>query len=130
MGIRLGVIGKISPEHSRDRVGTMPSEVSMSGAANDREPTVEELKRELAEARARPAATVGIVARPSSSPAARRRVSAEIAANAAPLCDAYAALIRQVEGEVLRLVAHHGPTPAGETMPLTRGIPAAHAILA
>jgi len=67
MGIRLGVIAKISPEHSRDRVGTMPSEVTMSGAANDREPTIEELKRELAEAREQQAATAEILAAISSS---------------------------------------------------------------
>jgi len=41
----------------------------------------------------------------------------------------YDALIRQVDGEVLRLVAHHGPIPVSDTLPLTRGFPPAHAIL-
>jgi hypothetical protein len=39
----------------------MPSEVSMPGAAHDREPTVEELKQELAEAHKQQAATSDIL---------------------------------------------------------------------
>ena len=84
---------------------------------------------ELAEGREQQAATAGILAALSSSPADLRRVCAEIAANAAHLCDAYDALIRQVDGEALRLVGHHGPIPAVATLPLTRGLPPARAIL-
>jgi pyoverdine/dityrosine biosynthesis protein Dit1 len=46
----------------------------------------------------------------SSSPTDLKRVFAEIAMDAARLCDAYDAVIRQVDGEVLRLVAHNGPS--------------------
>ena len=46
-----------SPEHSRDWVGTMPSEASTGGTEQYREPTVEELKQELCEAHRREAAT-------------------------------------------------------------------------
>jgi len=84
---------------------------------------------ELEETREQQTATAGILTALSSSPADLRRVCAEIAANAAHLCDAYDALIRQVDGEVLRLVAHHGPIPVSDTLPLTRGLPPAHAIL-
>src|SRR5215471_8804769 len=86
-------------------------------------------KGELAEGREQQAATAGILAALSSSPWHLRRVCAEIAANAAHLCDAYDALIRQVDGDLLRLVAHHGPIPVSDTLPLTRGLPPAHAIL-
>src|SRR5262245_14299973 len=77
-------------------------------------------KGELAEAREQQAATVGVLATISSSPADLRRVCAEIAANAARLCDAHDAVIRQVDGEVLRLVAHHGPIPTATVVVLRR----------
>src|SRR5262249_854890 len=57
----------------------------------------------------------------SSSPTDPGRVFAEIAESAARLCDAYDAAIRQVDGEGLRLVAHHGPMPIADTIPLIRG---------
>jgi GAF domain-containing protein len=119
----------------------MPSEVSTAGADQQLGRVVDELKRELeaksrelAEARERQAATAGILAAISSSPADLRRVCAEIAANAARLCDAYDVLIAQVDGDSLRGVAHHGPipttAPVGQaTLPLTRGISLARAVL-
>ena len=119
----------------------MPSEVSTAGADQHLGRVVDELKRELeaksrelAEAREQQAATAGILAAISSSPADLRRVCAEIAANAARLCDAYDALIAQVDGDSLRLVAHHGPipthAPVGQaTLPLTRGVTFARAVL-
>jgi hypothetical protein len=57
----------------------MPSEVSIAGAGRDREPTVEELKRELAEAREQQTATAGILAAISKAPSDAHRVFAEIA---------------------------------------------------
>jgi hypothetical protein len=119
MGNRLGVIDTISPGHSREWVGTMPSEVSIAGAHHDREPTVEELKQELAEAREQQAATAEILAAISSSPTDTQRAFAEIAASAARLCDAYDAGILQVEGDLLRQVCHHGPISMPDTLPLT-----------
>jgi hypothetical protein len=41
----------------------------------------------------------------------RAPLFAEIAANAARLCDVYDAFIAQVDGDALRLVAHYGPIP-------------------
>src|SRR5262245_51850869 len=119
----------------------MPSEVSTAGADQHLGRVVDELKRELeaksrelAEAREQQAATAGILAAISSSQADLRRVFAEIAANAARLCDAYDAVIAQVDGDTLRLVAHHGPIPTtgpvGQTtLPLTRELSFARAVL-
>jgi signal transduction histidine kinase len=119
----------------------MPSEVSTAGADQHLGRVVDELKRELeaksrelAEAREQQAATAGILASISSSPADLRRVCAEIAANAARLCDAYDALIAQMDGDSLCLVAHHGPipttAPVGQaTQALTRGLTIGRAIL-
>src|SRR5215510_5301883 len=90
---------------------------------------VEELRRELAEAREQQAATTQILRIISSSPTDLPRVFAEISASAARLCDAYDALIRQVDGEVLRLVAHQGPIPMTDTLSLTRAIPGGRAVL-
>jgi two-component system, NtrC family, sensor kinase len=85
----------------------MPSETS-TGCADQ---SVEELRRELAEAREQQAATAEILRVISSSPLDLERVFAEIAASAARLCDAYDAAIFQVFGDGLRLVAQHGQMP-------------------
>src|SRR5262245_28181235 len=105
----------------------MPSEESTAGADRNLGRVVDELKRELetksrelAEAREQQAATAGVLAAISSSPADLRRVFAEIAASAARLCDAYDATILQVDCDLLRLVAHHGSIPQDNTLPLTR----------
>ena len=99
----------------------MPSEVSTVRG----DQSVEELRRELAQALEQQAATAAILAVISSSPLDPQRVFAEIAASAARLCDANDASIFQVDGDCLRLVAHDGPISAGPigqfTLPLTRG---------
>src|SRR5262245_61703799 len=84
---------------------------------------------ELAEAREQQSATAEILRVISSSPSDLQHVFAEIAAGAARLCDAYDAAIRQVDGDRLRLVAHHGPIPPAGRMPLSRGVLTAHAVL-
>jgi GAF domain-containing protein len=83
--------------------------------------SVEELRRELAEARDQQAATAEILKVISNSPMDPQRVFEEIATTAARLCDAHDAVIRQVDGEVFRLVAHHGPIPTTPVVPLRRG---------
>src|SRR5262245_42770074 len=114
----------------------MPSEESTAGADRHLGRVVDELKRELeaksrelAEAREQQVATAGILEAISSSPADLQRVFAEIAVSAARLCDAYDAAIRQVDGEVLRLVAHHGPIPVSGTLPLSRRVHNGRAVL-
>src|SRR5262249_36297753 len=119
--------------YGKARVGMTASPTDDPASA---ERSIQELTKELtqsrgdlAEAREQQAATAEILRVISSSPTDQQRVFAEIATSAARLCDAYDALIRQVDGEVLRLVGHHGPLPATGTLPLTRGIPAGRAIL-
>src|SRR5262245_7498236 len=129
MTFQLRVINGISAEHSRDWVGTMPSELSLAGAQQDREPTLGELKRELAEAREHQRATANILAAISSSPTDLKRVFAEIAMSAARLCDAHDAAIHQVDGDFLPLVAHYGPILVPDPLPLTRGVLAGRAVL-
>jgi GAF domain-containing protein len=82
-----------------------------------------------AEARQQQSATAEILRVFSSSPTDPQRVFAEIATSAARLCDAFDSVIRRVDGDLLRHVAHHGPLPPGGTLPLTHGIPAARAVL-
>jgi hypothetical protein len=109
----------------------MPSETSTV----DGNQSVEELRRELAEACEQQAATAEIlkVIFISSSAMDLQGLFAQIAASAARLCDAYDAAIFRVEGNSLRLIAHHGSIPVGPvgqfTMTLGRGIVAARAVL-
>jgi two-component system NtrC family sensor kinase len=95
----------------------MPSEVSTVGG----DPSVEELRRELAEAREQQAATAGILAAISNSPTDAHRVFAEITASAARLCDAYDAVILQVDGDVLRVVGHYGSIPTPGDLSIANG---------
>ena len=108
----------------------MPSDVSTVTGDH----SVEALRRELAEAREQQAATRAILGAISNSLTDSERVFAEIAASAARLCDGYNAGIFRLDGGHLRLVAHHGPIsavgPVGDgTLPLTRGLPPARAVL-
>jgi signal transduction histidine kinase len=88
---------------------------------------------ELTEAREQQAATAEILRLISRSPMDLQRTFAEIAASAARLCDANDATIIQVNGDFLRLVAHHGPLPSlplgGNTFRLMRGLVTGRAVL-
>jgi len=90
----------------------MPSETSVVSG----DQSVEDLRRELAEARKQHAATAQILRVISSSPMDPQRVFAEIAANAARLCDAYTATIVQVKCGELSVVGHQGPIPTIESL--------------
>src|SRR5262245_27382254 len=103
----------------------MPSETSRACA----DPSVEELRRELAEAREQQTATAEILRVISSSPMDLGGVFASIAASAARLCDAYDAAIHRVDGDFLAIVAHHGPIPAPSTFHLRPGFFVGRAVL-
>src|SRR5215831_3635480 len=91
--------------------------------------SVEELRRELAEAREQQAATAEILRVISSSPMDLGGVFESIAASAARLCDANDAVIHRVDSDVLSLVAHYGPIPAPSTLPLKAGFFIGRAVL-
>jgi signal transduction histidine kinase len=97
----------------------MPSEASVVSG----DQSMEELRRELAEAQAQQAATAAILAAISNASTDAYRAFEEIAASAARLCDAHDASIVQPSGGYLRLLVHHGPLPVGPVrrLPLARG---------
>ena len=82
------------------------------------------LFNETKEALERQTATAEILRTISSSPTDIQPVLDAVASTAARLCDASDALIRRLDGNVLRLVASHGSIPApaiGEQLPIDRG---------
>src|SRR5215471_19334618 len=100
----------------------MPSKVSMSGAGHDREPTVEELKRELAEAHRRETASkldlqesreyqtaisdvLGVISR---SPTNVKPVFDTIAQAAGQLCKAQFCHVFRFDGQLIHFAASHG----------------------
>jgi GAF domain-containing protein len=99
----------------------------MSTVSGDQ--SVEELRCELAEAREQQTATAEILRVISSSPMHLQRAFAEIAASAARLCDAHDATIFRVDGNFLRRIASHGPTPQDATLPLKRELVTGRAVL-
>ena len=65
----------------------------------------------------------------SSSPTDLERVFAVIAASSTRLCDASDATIHQVDGDVLRLVAHHGLIRVPGSLPMRRSVLGGRAVL-
>src|SRR5262249_37510266 len=111
-----------------DWMETMPSKVSTVGGNQ----SVDELRRELAEAREQQAATAEILASISATDA--NQVFAKIAASAAHLCDAQNSTIVQRADDHLRLVARYGPLPTAgpigeDLLPLTRVTVTARAVI-
>src|SRR5262245_30642168 len=75
---------------------------------------LESRDRELAESTAQQIASSEILGIIASSPTDLQPVLDSIAENAARVCGADDANIRLVEGNMLRLVAHHGSVPVGQ----------------
>ena len=86
----------------------------------DLQEQVAALTRERDEALEQQAATSEILHVISNSPTNAQMVFSVIARSAAQLCEAFDVVVYSVDGNVLRLVAHHGPMPAGD-LPLHRG---------
>src|SRR5262245_12977732 len=89
----------------------MPPDVSLAGTHHNREPTTEQLKQELAEARDQRAATGEILRIISSSPSDLQPVLDTIVATATRLCGAEKATIRRRSGDAYQMVAEHGCSP-------------------
>src|SRR5262245_13085467 len=94
-------------------------------------PSYAEVTRALGESLEQQTATAEILRVISSSPTDIQPVFAAVLTSAARLCDASDATIFQVDGDVLRIVAHEGPihsTPF-RAIPLIRGTAAGRAVL-
>jgi len=86
--------------------------------------------RDLTEALEQQTATSEILRVIASSPTNIQPVLDTVAESAARLCEANDALIYQVDGENLELVAHYGSVPFSEhPRPLSRGLPSARAVI-
>jgi GAF domain-containing protein len=94
--------------------------MSTVDTADDLTRKVQELERELAEARQQQAGTSDILRVISGSTTDISRVFDAMARSAARLCEAFDVIVLRVDGDVLRLVAHYGPMPARD-VPLHRG---------
>jgi len=79
----------------------MPSKVSATSAAPQREPTLDELKRELAEAREREAATADVLRVIGSTPSDVQPVFETIVTTCKRLLRAHSVLVCRVVGDEL-----------------------------
>ena len=102
------------------RRGQAPKNVRRRSASVGHETIVGQLTRERDEALEQQAATSEILHVISNSPTNVQIVFNAIARSAAQLCEAFDVVVYSVDGNILRLVAHHGPMPAGD-VPLHRG---------
>src|SRR5215813_8562548 len=87
--------------------------------------------RDLTESLEQQTATSEILRVIASSPTDVQPVLDTIAENAARVCGSYDAVIRLVEGNILRLAAHYGPAEPGFGLeqPLTRGLVSGRAVI-
>jgi len=84
----------------------MPSEVSNAGAISDRDPTAEELKRQLAEARDQQSTTREILGVMALSPSDAQPVFDAIARSARRLCDGFRSALYSFDGTLIHNIAH------------------------
>ena len=84
----------------------MPSEVSSAGAISVSEPTAQELKRQLAEARDQQNATREILDVMALSPSNAQPVFDAIARSARRLCDGFRSAVYGFDGTLIHNIAH------------------------
>ena len=122
---------------NQDELGALANQFnSMAGQLQESyanlEQKVETRTRELTEALEQQTATNEFLRVIASSPTELQLVLDAVGKNAARVCDADFALIFRVDGDVLRLVASHGPlpiTPPSEGIPIGRGSVTGRAVL-
>jgi signal transduction histidine kinase/HAMP domain-containing protein len=110
LGHRLEVRTGDELENLAEQFNTMAAQLQESYAGLEQK--VEERTRDLREALEQQMATSEILRVISSSPTDPQPVLDAVAENAARLCEASDALIFRLDGDVLRLAAHHGALPA------------------
>jgi GAF domain-containing protein len=93
------------------------------------EQKVEDRTRELSEALEQQTATAEILRVISSSPTDIQPVLEAVAQSATRLCDAHDAWVARLEGDALRVVAHHGPIEPPDALTVTRGSVAGRTVI-
>jgi len=101
-----------STTNERSRVSDLEKRLAETSAL------LQEKDRALTEALEQQTATSEILRVISSSPTGVQPVFAAVAASAAGLCEAFDVQINRIDGDALRLVAHHGPIPSNPVVPL------------
>jgi signal transduction histidine kinase len=111
LGHRLAIRTGDEIEALAEQFDAMAARLQESYAGLER--TVEARTRELREALEQQTATAEILRVISSSPTDAQPALDGLAEVAVRFCDALDAVIFQIEGDALRVVAHHGPIPFG-----------------
>ena len=125
------------PVKARRRKAEMPKRrnapVARGSSSDGREETkVARLSRELQEAREQQAATAEVLSVISASPNELDQVLDSLVRSAVHFCGADDAAIHRLDGQYLRVAAHHGPVPyhgIGHKIGLVRGTVNGRAVL-
>ena len=103
-----------------DQIGVAVENINLFEQVKTKTAKLESSNSELREALAQQNATSEVLRVIAASPTNVQPVFDTIAHSAAQLCEAFDVMVLQVDGEVLRLVAHHGEIAGGD-IPLHRG---------
>ena len=106
-----------------DQIGVAVENINLFEEVRNKTAELESSNSELRETLEQQTATSEILGVIASSPTDIQPVLDTIAENAARVCGSYDAVIRLVEGNILRLVAHYGPVEPHFDLeqPITRG---------
>ncbi len=116
---------------NRDELGALAAQFNrMAAQLHESYAELEERTHQLTEALDQQTATSDILRVISSSPTDVQPVFDTIVRSVVGLCDAYDAWVARLDGDVLRVVAHHGPIPmAGDVLPVIRGMVAGRTVI-